>query len=235
STSRPPMVVEAVATLLPTDYKLYRPPTSRPAAQRAHDLPDDFYTPTAADLKNAQAMLHARTEALNNRPLLTQEMRDRAERERENKWPTTRIRVRFPDGTQLEKRFPSTDKIRSVYAFVRTTLHEDVKPIKFVLYQLPARELKVSDLKVRDLSLTKLDLAPASVLQLRFLDDSLNHPTVGAPLAPEVLATAIDLPAPPDFDGSSDARGGSSGARPRTGGFAPTAGDKKVPKWLKIG
>lgn len=47
----------------------------------------------------------------------------------------TKIRVRFPDRTQLEKTFPSSDKIKSVYAFVRGCLREDVKPIKFVLCQ----------------------------------------------------------------------------------------------------
>lgn len=47
--------------------------------------------------------------------------------------PQTTIRIRFTDRTQLEKTFPSTDKIRSVYAFVRNLLREDVKPIKFVL------------------------------------------------------------------------------------------------------
>jgi hypothetical protein len=45
----------------------------------------------------------------------------------------TTIRVKFPDQTQLEKKFPSTDKIRSIYAFVRGCLRDDVKPIKFIL------------------------------------------------------------------------------------------------------
>jgi len=45
----------------------------------------------------------------------------------------TTIRVKFPDMTQLERTFPSTDKIKSVYAFVRNSLRDDVKPIKFVL------------------------------------------------------------------------------------------------------
>jgi tether containing UBX domain for GLUT4 len=33
----------------------------------------------------------------------------------------------------LEKVFPSSDKIKAVYAFVYGTLRDDVKPIKFVL------------------------------------------------------------------------------------------------------
>ncbi|VDC07220.1 unnamed protein product [Peniophora sp. CBMAI 1063] len=218
---------------LPTDYKLYRAPQSG-STSSTQALPDSFYEPSSADLKEAQSMLHARKEALKNRPLQTQEMREREEKKKESRWPTTTIRVKFADGTQLEKVFPSTDKIRSIYAFARSSLREDVKPIKFVLYQLPNRELKVSDLAVRDLSLYKLDLAPRAVLQLRFLDEALNHPTVPAPLAPEVLSTAIDLPSPPDYD-KKDQSSSSSSSRPKTGGALLSSGDKKIPKWLKIG
>lgn len=42
------------------------------------------------------------------------------------------------DQTQLEKTFSSTNKIKSVYAFVRGCLREDVKSIKFILCKLPA-------------------------------------------------------------------------------------------------
>ena len=109
----------------------------------------------------------------------------------------TTIRVRFADGTQLEKAFPSSSKIRAVYAFVRDSLREDVKPIKFVLCAFrstfffcnqkkklkkllqasnpPPRDLKVSDPDVRDLTLAELGLAPSSVLLLRFVDDELNR------------------------------------------------------------
>ena len=41
--------------------------------------------------------------------------------------------MRFLDLTQLEQTFPSSSKIRAVYAFVRDCLREDVKPIKFIL------------------------------------------------------------------------------------------------------
>ena len=111
----------------------------------------------------------------------------------------TRIRVKFPDQTQLEKKFPSTDKIRSIYAFVRGCLRDDVKPIKFILCSSssfflktplaecwgkptdqtpPKRDLKVSDPKVRDLSLVELQLAPSSILLLRFEDEDLNRKNI---------------------------------------------------------
>lgn len=94
----------------------------------------------------------------------------------------------------MERTFSSSEKIRSVYAFVRPLLRDDVKPIKFVLcwnssiiypqhllirlffvdQSPPKRELKVSDLAVRDLTLGQLQLAPSSILHVRFEDDYLN-------------------------------------------------------------
>lgn len=47
--------------------------------------------------------------------------------------------------------------------------------MSFLLDQSPPkRDLKVSDPTVRDLTLAELQLAPSSVLLLRFEDESLN-------------------------------------------------------------
>jgi tether containing UBX domain for GLUT4 len=79
------------ATPLPTDYKLFRPPIPEASSSSVmRDLPDEFYNPTAADLKAAQATLHARTEGLKNAPLRTQEMREKGQKEKEARWPTVR-------------------------------------------------------------------------------------------------------------------------------------------------
>jgi tether containing UBX domain for GLUT4 len=137
-------------------------------------------------------------------------MRDRQQEAKLKKWPNVSckllvfdtqiiltlaqctIRIRFHNQMQLEKSFPSTSKIKAVYAFVRECLNDDTKPIKFVLCELdssraqspiltyrgadqpPARELKVSDATVRDKTLIELELAPSSVLLLRFLSSELN-------------------------------------------------------------
>lgn len=45
----------------------------------------------------------------------------------------TTIRVKFSDRTMLEKTFSSADRIKAVYVFVRDSLADEVKPIKFVL------------------------------------------------------------------------------------------------------
>jgi len=151
-----------------------------------------------------------------------------------DRWPNTTIRVKFPDRTQLEKVFPSTDKIRSVYAFVRSSLRDDVKPIKFILYQTPPkRDLKVSDPNVRDLTLVQLQLAPSSILMLRFEDERLNSTQMPAPILPLMLEQAIDLPAPPRFDAEpQNPPSGSTSSTP-TSNAQPT--ERKIPKWLKAG
>ncbi|KDQ59206.1 hypothetical protein JAAARDRAFT_33943 [Jaapia argillacea MUCL 33604] len=220
---------------LPVDFKVYNPPQSAPNTPR--ELSDAYFTPTSSDLKAAQAQLSARTNALVNAPLLTREVREAAQKSKLERWPTTTIRVKFPDRTMLEKSFPSSDKIRAVYAFVRSSLRDDVKPIKFILYQSPPkRDLKVSDPQVRDLSLSQLQLAPASILLLRFEDESLNHSSLPAPLLPSILSQSQDLPPPPDFDvespppSQSSTASGSSSAKTAT-----TSGEKKIPKWLKLG
>jgi tether containing UBX domain for GLUT4 len=143
--------------------------------------------------------------------------------------PQTTIRIRFTDMTQIEKAFPSTDTISSVYAFVHSTLREDVQPTKFVLCKIPElsflsqrlgrlldqspprRDFDVSDPKVVFLSLADLQLAPSSVLLVRFENESLNGgcgsqifllrilescfaaSNIPAPLAPSVLSQAVDF------------------------------------------
>jgi len=213
-------------------FNVYRPNSNAPSSLPA--LPDDYFTPTSADLQAAQATLSARTQALVNAPLQLRSVRENNERARRERWPQTTIRVRFTDRTQLEKVFPSTDKIRSVYAFVRGCLREDVMPIKFILYQSPPkRDLKVSDLKVRDLTLAELQLAPSSILLLRFEDESLNHTTIPAPLAESVLSRAIDLPIPPaDHEITSLKPNPTSAVSSLSTGMK--SAEKKIPKWLKL-
>jgi len=214
-------------------FRLYKPASTQAAPTLPEDLPDSYFTPTTADIVGAQAALAARTQALVDAPLQLRSQREAAEKSKRDRWPNTTIRIRFTDRTQLEKKFPSTDKIRSVYAFVRLSLRDDVKPIKFILYQPPHRDLKVSDPHVRDLTLTELHLTPSSVLLLRFEDEALNRSDIPAPLMPSIMAQATDLPSPPSFDAnpsqqSASSASKSSGARSQTHG-------KKIPKWLKFG
>jgi len=213
------------------EFKVFKPPTLTAPSE---NLPEDYFTPTLADLKERQAQLHARATSLSNAPLLTRAQREQQTKTKRDRWPNTTIRVRFLDRTQLEKAFPSSSKIRAVYAFVRDCLRDDVKPIKFILSSNPPpRDLKVSDPDVRDLTLAELGLAPSSVLLLRFVDDALNHSDVPAPLASAVLERAVELPGPPSFDGDRKKDDPPSIAASSKG--KGKSGDVKVPKWLKLG
>ncbi|KAI0249856.1 hypothetical protein BJV78DRAFT_631995 [Lactifluus subvellereus] len=237
---------KAAAPSAGPEFKVYKPPA---IASPQENLPDDYFTPTIADLKARQEQLHARAASLNNAPMLTRAQREQQTKAKRDRWPNVRgstpaslsrafettIRVRFPDRTQLEKTFPSSNKIRSVYAFVRDSLREDVKPIKFILCSNPPpRDLKVSDPAVRDLTLAELELAPSSILHLRFVDDSLNRSDLPAPLASAVLEHAVDLPAPRGFDGNQK-REDASSAVSAPGSSSRRGGEVKVPKWLKLG
>lgn len=137
----------------------------------------------------------------------------------------------------LERKFPSTDKIRSVYAFVRACLTDEAKPIKFILYQSPPkRDLKVSDPNVRDQTLYDLHLTPSSVLLLRFEDESMNHDQAPAPLLPSILEQAIDIPVPPAAPAEpTSPPKPSTPAAPSAGSRNNDGGEKKIPKWLKLG
>jgi tether containing UBX domain for GLUT4 len=107
--------------------------------------------------------------------------------------------------------------------------------------------LKVSDPKVRDLNLAELQLAPSSILLLRFEDEALNgmlflrsnmciNPVLGsdipAPLVSSVLSQAIDLPAPPQHDVSAPSEHQTTSA---SASMVLKDGQKKIPKWLKMG
>lgn len=233
TTSAPPS--SAGSAQEPNDFKLLRPlsgPAPRP------DLPESYFTPTTADLKAAQTALAARTQALTNAPLQTSNMREAVEKPKRERWPNTTIRIKFLDGYQLEKVFPSTSKIKPIYAFVRSCLREDVKPHKFILYTPPKRELKVSDPNVRDLSLYDLQLTPSSVLLIKFIDEELNHAHLSSPLSEFVISKAEDLPLPPNFDEDESPSGSNPTAKKATGSSLSSSGimgDKKIPKWLKIG
>jgi len=164
---------------------------------------------------------------------LQREAAGKAKRER---WPQTTIRIKFPDRTQLEKVFNSSDKIKVIYAFVRETLRDDVKPIKFILYQTPPMcEYKVSDPAVRNISLLDLQLAPSSILLLKFVDDALNGIHTPAPLADFVLSRSEDLPTPPTYNRPEDTLSGSSAKLQALKSKSTGSSETKVPKWFKMG
>lgn len=137
-----------------------------------------------------------------------------------------------------------------LFATRRLTIHcgEDQSP--------PKREYKVSDPAVRNLSLAELDFAPSSLLMLQFEAADLNRmlqlvssvtrlPTncstdqdVPAPLEASILALIEDYPVPKTFEDGPIKDGKPDSSKPRgnfTFGKKDGNGERKLPKWLKLG
>ena len=63
------------------------------------DLPDSFYSLTPAEIKALISTQQSKYQQLENAPLMTKAMRKREELLKQQRYPKTMIRVRFPDHT----------------------------------------------------------------------------------------------------------------------------------------
>lgn len=113
----------------------------------------------------------------------------------------------------------------------------------------------MSDTTVRDLTLAELELAPSSILLLRFEDDALNRAypsiintelphlsytlpdsTLPAPLAPWVMEQAVDLPRPAhEAEEPDDIASPPQATKISSSSSSGKTGEAKIPKWLKLG
>jgi len=179
------------------DFVYYSSTIEEIRVNKSEDISPDFFELTAADVRMAQNSLSAQATAYRDAPLLTESVRSRRHQERRDKWPTTLIRIKFADRSLLEKSFPSSDRIKAIYAFVRSCLQEDIRSHKFILFDAPPRrDLRVSDPAVKDKSLYDLRLTPRSVLHFKFLEDNMDFdlPSGPPPLLSAILARAVALP-----------------------------------------
>jgi len=79
---------------------------------------------TTEQARGYQAHLTNTTKSLTERTLMTREMREAHDREKAAKraFTTCDIRIRFPDGMQLQGTFSANETIGDIYAFVRDHL-----------------------------------------------------------------------------------------------------------------
>jgi len=76
---------------------------------------------TTEQAKGYQAYLSANVKSQFEKTLMTREMREAVEREKAAKrtFQEYDIRIRFPDGTQVQGTFNSDESVNDIYAFVR--------------------------------------------------------------------------------------------------------------------
>jgi len=211
-------------------FKVYKAPETS-GTNPLSGLTDSDFEPTTAELQAAYASQKQKFEILVNAPFKTQAIKEKEQKGRMNRWPTTTIRIKFSNQTILERSFASSEKIKVVYQFVRSALIAEALGDKFVLYLPPRTELKVSDPQVKPLSLGELGLSPSSVLFIKFQTEAYNSSALPPPLLPQILEQAIPLPDAVVPKKPVSSTTGSSSSKPSTG----ATGKKKVPKWFKIG
>ncbi|MEE6487668.1 hypothetical protein FKM82_014983 [Ascaphus truei] len=102
-----------------------------PSLQAAHfDLPDNFYSLTAEELKREQRQ---RTEALERNAMLrTKAMREKEEQRELRKYNYTVLRIRLPDGYILQGMFYARERVSALFDFVREKLQNDWLPFELL-------------------------------------------------------------------------------------------------------
>ncbi|KAJ9088242.1 hypothetical protein DSO57_1025035 [Entomophthora muscae] len=198
------------------------------------DLPDSHFELSSAELKMAVSGQQARTRQLmEGAPLKTKAMVEKEKKRWLDEHPTTTIRVRLPDTTQLQATFRSIEPISALGQVIRSSLHDSRRP--FVLSQAPPYRSLDPD---SDDSFYSLGLVPSAQIHLRFTDSQADVPILINSLA----ASAEALPLPPIPTVSSDK------TAPVTADDDPKErlpkveskvdlepqGKTKLPKWLKL-
>nr|XP_031545540.1 UBX domain-containing protein 6 isoform X1 [Vicugna pacos] len=117
---------EPVRATLARQRRVFRP---SPLASQ-FDLPADFFTLTAEEIKREQRL---RSEAVERLSVLrTKAMREREEQRELRKYTYTLLRVRFPDGCLLQGTFYARERVAALYGFVREALQSDWLPFELL-------------------------------------------------------------------------------------------------------
>ncbi|XP_049495626.1 UBX domain-containing protein 6 isoform X1 [Panthera uncia] len=120
------LVAEPVRATLARQRRVFQP---SPLASR-FDLPGDFFTLTAEEVKREQRL---RSEAVERLSVLrTKAMREREEQRERRRYTYTLLRVRFPDGCLLQGTFYARERVAALYAFVREALQSDWLPFELL-------------------------------------------------------------------------------------------------------
>lgn len=215
------------------DLRVFRP-TDIPFDPRRVELPEDFYSPTTADVKASHESLNSLTKALEEAPLMTTKMRNAQQAEKMSRFRKVLIRIRFPDRVSLQGTFAPKDEVREIAKFVKAALRDPAN-VRYHLFVTPPKTV----LKDPKATLWSLGLVPAALIHVNIE----RGPSSSAELLrDDVLSRLEDTPAPVGAVHSSTAppvKPESSSTKAEDDGRAagPSSGYKALkmsaPKWLK--
>ncbi|KAJ3276184.1 Tether containing UBX domain for GLUT4 [Terramyces sp. JEL0728] len=198
--------------------KLYRPPPDSISAHKI-ELPLSFFEISSAELRMAFESHKAQAAHHENKPLMTQKMREREEKLKQEKYPKTMIRVRMPDRTIFEATFLSTQKVSDLFDLVKSKLDEKIS--NFRLFITPP----VQNLDPKQ-TFFKHGLSPASLVhfQSEASEPWFNH---------QFLSEIQDYPVVSSPETKMEVEDAQEPAPARQQQQQPPKKDKKFPKWFK--
>lgn len=124
---------------------------------KADEFGDSFYEVTIEDAKYLLADYKRQRDALENRPLETQQLREQRHERLARHYPVVLIRIYFPDRYVLQGTFLSEERVADMVQFVRGFLRDNT--MDFSLYTSPPKQV----LDQRQ-TLIEANLVPASVV-----------------------------------------------------------------------
>lgn len=194
------------------------------------ELPPEFYDFTPDDYHKVMSGW-AKQNSKAAGPLKTQKLREQDERRRAEQFGPIPVRVHFPDGSIVQADFKALETLASLHKLVQQCMLPNLA--QWYLYVTPPKQA----LKDHNLTFYKAGLLPAANVLVGM--DSKHD---GQFLKPEVAALQAAPPCRSVAKQSNDARtsGASSNGNVGSGAqFLPnskaTGGEKKVPKWMKLG
>ena len=192
------------------------------------DLPPEFYDFTPDDYQKVMSSW-AKQNSQGAGPLKTQKLREQDERRRAEQFGPVPVRVHFPDGTIVQAEFRPTETLSSLQKLLQQCMQPSLT--QWHMYVTPPKQV------FKDLSLTfyKAGLLPAANVLIG-LDSRHEGPCLkseiatlqAAPPARNIVRQTSKVDAPGAHRGNV-----GSGAH-----FLPSSkatGEKKVPKWMKLG
>lgn len=194
------------------------------------ELPPEFYEFTTDDYHKVMSGW-AKQNSKAAGPMKTQKLREQDERRRAEQLGPIPVRVHFPDGSIVQANFRALETLASLQKLVQHCMLPNLP--QWYLYVTPPKQA----LKDHSLTFYKAGLLPAANVLVGMdvkHDELFLKPEVAAlQAAPPARTVARQLNGA-ETTGNSTFKGNvGSGAQ-----FLPsskTTGEKKVPKWMKLG
>jgi len=188
---------------------------------------------TTEQAKGYQAHLTATAKSYNERVLMTKDMRDALDREKALKRAFTQcdVRIRFPDGTQIQATFGANETIGDIYDFVRGYL--STKDVPFQLHLMPKGDLAEREIKIKDAGFANRTLVmftwerKTGVQVLR--DEVLKNAVEIEGVAKELLEAEVRTKEEKAQNRNQQAS--TSTSKPKNEGSS-SGGGGKIPKWF---